>query len=108
MRLQGAVWLIAAAWAGVTPAAAQDWDWGDRLSEYLKTQTRGQWAIEFEQRERYENHTGQTFGKDPDLFTGLVRTRVGLIWRPLHWLKISGMMQDARAPWYGDNAPNTV
>jgi Alginate export len=115
MRIQGAVWLVLAICAGVGPAAGQDasavaseWDWGARLEDYLATQTGGKWNIEFEQRERYENHTGQTFGKDPDLFTGLVRTRVGLIWKPLRWLKISGMMQDSRAPWYGNNAPNTA
>ena len=108
MRFPGAVWLVLALSAGLRPAAAQEWDWGARLADYLKTQTAGQLTIEFEQRERYENHDGQSFGKDPDLFTGLARTRFGLIWRPLRWLKISGMIQDVRAPWYGSNAPNTV
>jgi len=27
---------------------------------------------------------------------------------PLKWLRFAGMMQDARAPWYGPNAPNNV
>lgn len=100
--------LLLALCAAAVPAIAQEWDWGAHLSDYLSTQTGGKWSIEFEQRERYENHTGQAFGKDPDLYTGLARTRVGVIWHPLRWLKISGMMQDARAPWYGPNAPNTI
>ena len=115
MRIQGLAWVVLAIGLGAQHApaqesqtAARDWDWGARLGAYLTKESGGKWAIEFEQRERYENHTGQNFGKDPDLFTGLVRTRVGLVWKPLRWLKISGMMQDARAPWYGNNAPNTV
>jgi hypothetical protein len=102
-------WLgVAAILAFGRPAAAQDWDWGAHLADYLNTRTGDKWAIEFEQRERYEDHTGQAFGKSPDLFTGLVRTRLGFIWRPWRWLKLSAMVQDSRAPWYGPNAPNTV
>jgi hypothetical protein len=115
MRNPGLVWLAVAISIGAhrgaaqeAQAATQNWDWGARLGEYLTSQTGGKWGIEFEERERYENHTGQAFGKDPDLFTGLVRTRVGLVWKPLRWLKFSGMMQDSRAPRYGNNAPNTV
>ena len=40
--------------------------------------------------------------------TGLYRTRLGLTYTPVEWLKLSAMVQDARAPWYGPNAPNTV
>jgi hypothetical protein len=89
-------------------ASAQEWDWGARLAEYLSTATNGTFTIGLEERERYENHSGQSFGKDPDLFTGLVRTRFSMTWKPVRWLKLSGMIQDSRAPWYGDNAPNTV
>ena len=115
VRIQGLAWLVVAIGAGAHAGAAQeaqsaapDWDWGARLGEYLTNETGGKWAIEFEQRERYENHTAPNFGQDPDRFTGLARTRVGVIWKPLGWLKISGMMQDSRAPWYGNHAPNTV
>jgi hypothetical protein len=89
-------------------ASAQEWDWGARLADYLSTQTHGKLVLGFEERERYENHDGSNFGKDPDLFTGLVRTRFSLTWHPLRWLKLSGMIQDVRAPWYGNNAPTTV
>ncbi|MCX6629696.1 MAG: alginate export family protein [Candidatus Solibacter sp.] len=40
--------------------------------------------------------------------TGLIRTRLGLTYTPVPWLKFSGMAQDARAPWYGPGAPNNL
>ena len=43
-----------------------------------------------------------------DVATGLYRTRLGLTYTPVPWLKFSGMAQDSRAPWYGAGAPNTV
>lgn len=61
-----------------------------------------------EQRGRYETRTANAFGKDPDISTGLLRTRLGLTYTPLAWLRLSGMVQDSRAPFYGPNAPNTV
>ena len=108
MRGRAGVGFILLVLSMLPRAAAQDWDWGARLAEGLRNRTDGAWSIEFEQRERYENRTGNGFGKDPDLFTGLARTRIGVTWRARRWIKISGMMQDARAPWYGPNAPNTV
>ena len=64
----------------------------------------------FESRGRCENEsrTGNGFGKDPDIETSLLRTRLGLSVKPVEWLKVSGMVQDSRAPFYGANAPNTV
>jgi len=62
----------------------------------------------FEQRGRYERRLDNSFRADSDKDTGLYRTRLGLTWRPLKWLRLSAMAQDARAPWYGPNAPNTV
>jgi alginate export protein len=66
------------------------------------------WTFGFENRVRYETRTATGFGKAPDIGTGLMRTRVSLAYQPLSWIKFSGMLQDTRAPWYGDNAPNTV
>ena len=64
--------------------------------------------VSFELRVRYESKDGVTFGKDHDLSNGLVRTRLGLSYQPVDWLKFSGMLQDARAPWYGPGAPSSL
>jgi hypothetical protein len=89
-------------------ARAQDWDVGARAATAISGATGQTLTLSFEQRGRYEDRTGNTFGKDVDLATGLVRTRLGLSYTPVPWLKFSGMAQDARAPWYGPGAPNTV
>ncbi len=68
----------------------------------------GRVKLTFEQRFRYEEREGMNFGRDPDLFTGLARTRLGVNVKAASWLKLSAMAQDSRAPWYGPNAPNTV
>jgi hypothetical protein len=87
---------------------AQQWDLGSRLAEVMAAETGSRVTISVEQRARYEDRTGTTFGKDPDIETGLVRTRFGMTFLPVKWLKFSGMVQDSRAPWYGAGAPNTV
>ena len=87
---------------------AQDWDLGARAATAISGATGQRLILTFEQRGRYEDRTGNTFGKDADMATGLVRTRLGLTYTPVPWLKLSGMVQDARAPWYGPGAPNTV
>ena len=86
----------------------QQWDVGGRATEAVAGATEHRLLFTFEQRGRYESRTGMSFGKDPDLTTGLYRTRVGATWTPVKCLRFSGMMQDARAPWYGANAPNSV
>lgn len=102
------IWLALGYCVLTLPARGQDWDWGARLADSLAARTEGTWSIAFEQRERYENRTGQSFGSYPDLFVGLARTRFGVTWHPRRWLKLSGMVQDSRAPWYGNNAPATL
>jgi hypothetical protein len=92
----------------VAPLSAQVWDPGTRATTAISNATKGRLKMTFEQRERYEERTGNTFGKDPDVFTVLVRTRLGLGYTPVKWFKLSGMVQDARAPLYGPGAPNTV
>src|SRR5450631_4323578 len=87
---------------------AQDWDLGSRAADGISSGTNEKLKLTFEQRGRYEDRTGTTFGKDPDVFTGLFRTRLGLSYTPIKWLKFSGMVQDSRAPWYGSGAPNTM
>jgi hypothetical protein len=90
------------------PLTAQQWDLGGRLAETVSAQSEGKLKLAFEQRVRYEVRDGNAFGKDPDLFTGLARTRLSLSYSPRKWLKFSGMVQDARSPWYGNNAPATA
>ncbi len=94
--------------AGAREAGAQSWDLPGRAAAYLSSQTAGKWNIGFEQRMRYESRSGNGFGRDPDLLTGLARSRLSLSAYPWKWLKISAMVQDSRAPWYGRGAPNTV
>ncbi|MBS1854259.1 MAG: alginate export family protein [Acidobacteria bacterium] len=98
----------AAALAMVPAACGQSWDGGAYLAGAIAGDTNHTLRLTVEQRGRYESRTGTSFGESPDAATGLYRTRLGLTWTPLPWLKFSGMMQDARAPWYGPNAPNTI
>jgi hypothetical protein len=89
------------------PAAAQDWDIGGRLADYVPAHTGGLLRIGFEQRIRYESRTGNGFGRDVDTFAALERTRVSMTFET-SLFKASAMMQDARAPWYGAPAPNNL
>lgn len=90
------------------PLGAQSWDVGSRLGDFVSLQSGGKLKLGVESRARFESRTGNSFGNDPDIAAGLVRTRLSLSYTPLKWLKFSGMLQDSRAPWYGANAPNTV
>lgn len=101
----GAPLLFAIALAA--PLAAQSWDVPATLADEVAAGTGGRLKVGLEQRERYESRTGNGFGNDVDVATGLLRTRVSLTFEN-SWLKLSGMMQDSRAPWYGPNAPSTV
>ncbi len=102
--LRLAVWCLLPIAQGI----AQDWDLGDQAASAISGVSGQRLQLTFEQRGRYEDRTGNTFGKDVDVATGLYRTRLGLTYTPVPWLKLSGMVQDARAPWYGPGAPNTV
>jgi hypothetical protein len=90
------------------PVWGQAWDLGSRAADGVSAETNAKLILSFESRARYENRTGINFGRDPDSETGLIRTRLGLAYKPVRWLKVSGMVQDSRAPWYGSNAPSTV
>ncbi len=98
--------LITAIWA--LPCVAQTWDLPARGAAELAKETGQKLTVSFEERLRYESRTGVTFGKYVDLATELLRTRIGMTYRPAAWLKISGMMQDSRTPFYGPNSPNSV
>jgi hypothetical protein len=89
------------------PSGAQSWDLGSRLADYVPSHTNGQLRVGFEQRIRYESRGGNAFGRDPDTFAALERTRVSLTYEN-SLIKASAMMQDSRAPWYGSPAPNNL
>jgi hypothetical protein len=99
-----------------TPVAAQAtassntpwWDLGGRFSDRLAAETGGKLRLTLEFRGRYESRAGVAFGNEHDRSAALFRTRLGLSWQPVSWLKASAMMQDSRAPLYGENAPSNV
>jgi hypothetical protein len=75
---------------------AQTWDAGP-----------GKLKLGIEERFRYEDRAGNAFGRDADTLYGLSRMRVSLTYEtPV--VKFSGMLQDARAPWYGPSAPGNL
>jgi len=63
-------------------------------------------TLEF--RTQIEARTGVGFGLNPDLENPLFLTRIGAEYKPVHWLKLSAMGQDARAPLYGTPAPTSA
>lgn len=87
------------------PASAQNWDVGSLLAERISAKTGGKLKVSFDSRGRYELRHGQGFGSDPDADTGLFRTRLGLSFTPVSWLKLSAAATDSRAPWFGSGAP---
>jgi hypothetical protein len=90
------------------PLEGQGWDFPARGAAALSEETGGKIKFSFEQRGRFEDRGGQAFGKDPDLASGYLRTRLGVALKPSKWVKFSAMMQDGRSPYYGAGAPNTV
>ncbi len=83
-------------------------DPGHDLNERLAKQTEGRLQLRFELKQRAENRTGAVFGRDRDLAASFIRTRVGLTFQPVSWVKASILMQDTRAPFYGMPAPGNV
>jgi hypothetical protein len=89
------------------PLAAQTWDIGGKAAESVAAHSEGKLKIGFENRLRYESRSANGFGKDGDLATGLERTRFSMTFES-GWVRLSGMAQDSRAPWYGPNAPTSA
>ena len=74
----------------------------------LHSASNGQLTLRFEERTRWEEQYGVKFGAAVNQQDMLSRIRIGIQYRPVSWLTFSGMGQDARAPWYGKPAPNSV
>ena len=94
--------------AAAVTLPAQQWDVPARAAGWLSSQTEGKLKITGESRGRYERRTGQGFGKDPDLDTALIRNRLSVSVKAAPWLRLSGALQDSRAPGYGLNAPSSA
>ena len=95
------------AWCAVGMCTAQ----GDPLQRAAKEfgrVTHGRASIHFEERTRWEERSGNSFGAAKDQQDILSRIRIGVEYQPSKWLSISAMGQDSRAPWFGPNAPNTL
>lgn len=88
-----ALWITAA-----LPAAAQPATNGKRQKLRVRAEVRS----------RYDARQGVGFGAQPDSDAILLRTRLGLVYAPVSWLRLSGAMQDARAPLWGPNAPGSM
>src|SRR5690349_239345 len=93
---------------GLPAMNAQWWDPGASLPGLFSNAAEGKLKMSFEFRTRYEDRAGVTFGKDPEQNPLLIRTRLGMSYQPVSWIRFWGMVQDARAPLWGPNAPNTV
>ncbi|HEY1758124.1 MAG TPA: alginate export family protein [Bryobacteraceae bacterium] len=79
-----------------------------RLDDEVERSTHKKLDFTFEERTRWEEKDGVNFGKSVNQQDMLSRLRIGAIFQPVSWFKISAMGQDARAPFYGNGAPNTL
>jgi len=108
LKMQTLLWLCVLFPFVLTGLRAQQLDTGTSAEDSVSQGAERKLKLNFEQRGRYEARTGNSFGKDVDVTTGLFRTRLSLAYAPVKWLKFSGMVQDSRAPWYGPNAPSST
>ena len=74
----------------------------------LKQATKNAAWFTFEERTRWEQRFGVNFGKAVDQQDMLSRLRIGFGVAPTSWLTVYAMGQDARIPYYGVPAPNSV
>jgi hypothetical protein len=74
----------------------------------LKEATGNKLFYTFEERTRWEEKFGVNFGKSVNQQDMLSRLRVGFGVEPTDWLTFYAMGQDARVPFYGLVAPNTM
>ena len=65
-------------------------------------------SVHVEERTRWEEKYGVNFGKAVNQQDMLSRVRIGMSYNPTPWLTLSGMGQDARAPFYGVPAPSSL
>src|ERR1700691_4586912 len=91
----------------VSVASAQE-DPLQHANQELKRATNDKVFCTFEERTRWEQKFGVNFGKSVDQQDMLSRLRFGCGVAPTSWLTVYAMGQDARVPFYGLPAPNTM
>jgi hypothetical protein len=91
----------------VAGATAQD-DPLQRADRSLQESTNQVFHFTFQERTRWEEKDGVNFGKSVNQQDMLSRLRIGALLQPVSWLKIYAMGQDARVPFYGAPAPNSI
>ena len=74
----------------------------------LKKSTGGKVYFTFEERTRWEERDGVSFGKAVNQQDMLSRLRIGFGYNATSWLSLYAMGQDTRAPFYGVVAPNNL
>lgn len=107
MRRATAIYIALALCCPITRVFAQE-EPVQKGATALHDATDGRLSVHLEERTRWEEKDGVNFGKAVNQQDMLSRLRIGMDYRPTQWLTISGMGQDARAPWYGPNAPNSL
>jgi hypothetical protein len=97
------------AWcAGLPRTAFAQYDPLHEGAKVLRDDTGGRLVVTFEERTRWEERYGVSFGKEVNQQDMLSRLRVGAIYQPVAWFTVSAMGQDARAPFYGRPAPASM
>ena len=91
----------------LAPLRAQEDPLG-KVDHWLKEATGDRLYYSFEERTRWEEKDGVNFGKSVDQQDMLSRLRIGMGFEPAGWLSVYAMGQDARVPFYGAPAPNTM
>ena len=91
----------------LSTAAAQE-DPLQELNRDLRNKSSNMFGFTFEERTRWEEKYGVDFGKSVNQQDMLSRLRAGAQFKPFEWLQISGMGQDARVPFFGAPAPNSM
>lgn len=99
--------LLLASLSGFSVATAQE-DPLQEANQQLKEATKNVVFFTFEERTRWEQKFGVNFGKSVDQQDMLSRIRIGFGVQPTSWLTVYAMGQDARVPFYGAPAPNTM
>jgi Alginate export len=98
---------IATISVAASAAAAQE-DPLQHANQLLKRDTKDKVFCTFEERTRWEQKFGVNFGKSINQQDMLSRLRIGCGVAPASWLTVYAMGQDARVPFYGPLAPNTM
>jgi hypothetical protein len=100
--------LLPILFAGLAGSIAYGQDPLQDANQELKQSTGGKVYFTFEERTRWEEKDGVNFGKAVNQQDMLSRLRIGFGYNPTNWLSLYAMGQDARAPFYGVVAPNTL